>query len=271
MIVVYEFLLLVKAEFKREMLYLKRYPFESLSFLFFMYVILLAIFLGMSQLSGTGGLDIHQERMIIGYCLMQFIMSSQMGWSGQISNESQMGTLEQLSISGHSLGTVLLARGFSQFPRQVLSFFILMYAYLLAMPTLVLHFDRFALVVLFLFIIALGVYGIAYIFAGLTLLFKRVGFFFQIINFGFLGLFWQNRQALPEGSLFARLYDMFPLTLGMKNLLYVFTYNDPEIKIAIFGPLFQQVFFSGLFAAAGFVLFRLMEKKARQMALLSQY
>jgi ABC-2 type transport system permease protein len=232
-----------------------------------MYVILLAIFLGMSQLSAGGGLNIHQERMIIGYCLMQFIMSSQMGWSGQISNESQMGTLEQLSISGHRLGTVLLARGFSQFPRQTISFFILIYAYLLALPKLNLHFERFAIVVLFLFIIALGVYGIAYIFAGLTLLFKRVGFFFQIINFAFLGLFWQNRDSLAEGGLYATLYDAFPLTLGMKNLLYVFTAEKIDLAL----PLFHQIFFSGCFAVIGYLLFVVMEKKARQMALLSQY
>ena len=263
----YEFLLLVKAEFKREMLFLKRYPFETLSFLFFMYVILMAIFLGMSQLSGQGGLNINQERMIIGYCLMQFIMSSQMGWAGQISNESQMGTLEQLSISGHSLGTVLLARGFSQFPRQAMSFFLLMYAYVLAMPQITLHFERFGQIIILLFIIALGVYGIAYIFAGLTLLFKRVGFFFQIINFAFLGLFWQNRNSLVDGSAYAILYDSFPLTLGMKNLLYLF--SSKEIHLT--QSLVNQVFFSGIFAIIGFLLFLWMERKARQMALLSQY
>jgi len=263
----YEFLLLVKSEFKREMLFLKRYPFETLSFLFFMYVILLAIYMGMSQLSGREGLNIHPERMIIGYCLMQFIMSSQMGWSGQISNESQMGTLEQLSISGHRLGTVLFARGLSQFPRQTMSFFILIYAYAMAIPGINLRSDRYLTIILFLFIIALGVYGIAYIFAGLTLLFKRVGFFFQIINFAFLGLFWQNRETLAEGSLFAILYDSFPLTLGMKNLLLVFT--EKEIHIAM--PLIHQLFFSGCFAIAGYLLFMYMEKKARQLALLSQY
>ncbi|MDH4262295.1 MAG: hypothetical protein OEV78_04535 [Spirochaetia bacterium] len=265
--VTYEFILLVKSEFKREMLFLKRYPFESLSFIFFMYIILLAVFFGMSQLSARGSLNIHQERMIIGYCLMQFIMSSQMGWSGQISNESQMGTLEQLSISGHRLGTVLLARGFSQFPRQILGFFILMYAYVIAIPDMNLHFERFIPVILFLFIIALGVYGIAYIFAGLTLLFKRVGFFFQIINFAFLGLFWQNRDSLVEGSLFARLYDIFPLTLGMKNLLYIFSADE----LHLISPLMHQIFFSLIFGVFGYFLFSLMEKKARQLALLSQY
>lgn len=267
MILVYEFLLLIKAELKREMLFIKRYPFETISFLFFMYVILMAIFLGMSQLSGSGGLNINQERMIIGYCLMQFIMSSQMGWAGQISNESQMGTLEQLSISGHSLATVLLARGFSQFPRQMMSFFLLMYAYGLAMPSLNIRLERFTEVTLFLFIIALGVYGVAYIFAGLTLLFKRVGFFFQVINFAFLGLFWQNRDNLAADSLYAFLYDSFPLTLGMKNLLYIFT--TEEVHLAL--PLLRQLFFSGCFAITGYLLFLVMEKKARQMALLSQY
>jgi ABC-2 type transport system permease protein len=198
---------------------------------------------------------------------MQFVMSNQMGWAGQISNESQMGTLEQLSISGHSLATVLLARGFAQFPRQVSSFFILLTAYSLAMPEIHMNLEQFPAAILFLLLIAMGVYGIAYIFAGLTLLFKRIGFFFQIINFAFLGLFWQNREALADGSWNAILYDIFPLTLGMKNLLYIFTSNTDSI----ISRLLLQVLYSGIFAVIGFFLFRFMEKKARQMALLSQY
>ncbi len=262
-----EFVLLIKAELKREALFIIRYPMQSLSFVLFMYIILMAIFFGMSQLSGGSGLNINHERMVIGYCLMQFIMGSQMGWSGQISNESQTGTLEQLSISGHSLATVLLARGFAQFPRQIASFFLLLGGYTLAIPQVHILGGNIPVAVLFLFLIALGVYGIAYLFAGMTLLFKRVGFFFQIINFAFLGLFWQNRDALIDGSWQAVVYDLFPLTLGMKNLLAVFTTDHPEI----FAMLFTQLFYSGVFTITGFILFRKMEKKARELALLSQY
>jgi len=264
---IFEFLLLVKAEFKRELLYIRRYPFESISFLFFMYIILMAIFLGMSQLSGNEGLNINHERMIIGYCLMQFVMSSQMGWAGQISNESQMGTLEQLSISGHSLATVLLSRGFAQFPRQVFSFFILLLAYSWAIPGLSIILERSLLVTLFLFVIGIGVYGVAYIFAGMTLVFKRIGFFFQVINFAFLGLFWQNREILVTGSVKAILYDFFPLTMGMKNLFLLFT----SVDFHPLWPLIYQTASSTIFIGTGYFLFILMERKARDLALLSQY
>jgi len=262
-----KFLLLVKAEFKREILFLRRYPMEVISFLFFMYVILMAIILGISQLSEQGNLNIDQNRMIIGYCLMQFVMSSQMGWSGQISNESQTGTLEQLSISGHRLGTVLFARGLSQFPRQVMSFFLLMSAYLFSMPNLTLSLEKFYVVIAMLLCIALGVYGVAYVFAGLTLLFKRVGSFFQIINFGFLGLFWQDRSSLDDSSLSAIFYDAFPLTLGMKNLNTIFGVDDYSL-LFLFA---NQLFYSIIFGFSGYFAFTLMERKARKMALLSQY
>ena len=262
-----EFFLLVKAELKREYLFLKRYPMEIISFIFFMYVILMAIILGVSQLSDKGGLEINHNRMILGYCLMQFVMSSQMGWSGQISNESQTGTLEQLSISGHRLGTVLLARGFSQFPRQTMSFFLLMSAYIFSMPDVDLSLSVFYVVIPGLFLIAIGVYGIAYIFAGITLLFKRVGTFFQIINFGLLGLFWQDRSALADDSFWAMLYDIFPLTLGMKNLSHYFENPTQDI----FAHYANQAFYSVIFCVAGYLIFSMMEKKARKMALLSQY
>jgi len=260
-------LLLIKAELKRELLFLKRYPFETLSFVFFMYVTLMAIFLGLSQLSNQGGLDLNHNRMILGYCLMQFVMSTQMGWAGQISNESQTGTLEQLSISGHSLAAVLFARGVAQFFRQTTHFFLLLGGYIYSIPQATIAMQTWFLVIPLLFLIALGVYGIAYLFAGLTLLFKRVGFFFQVINFAFLGLFWQNRTALEDGSVLANLYDYFPLTLGMWNLEQLMTGKTTEVFL-LFA---HQLILSLLYCLGGYLIFRQMEKRAREMALLSQY
>lgn len=111
----------------------------------------------------------------------------------------------------------------------------------------------------------------AYLFAGVTLLFKRVGSFFQIINFGFLGLFWQNRGELAEGSFGAFLYDAFPLTLGMKNLQLLFEPETASRLGAVFQIYFNQALFSIAFAAIGYLAFAAMERKARSMALLSQY
>ncbi|MCB1139768.1 MAG: hypothetical protein KDK23_13470 [Leptospiraceae bacterium] len=268
-----EFLLIIKAEFKRDLLFMYRYPLEILSFLFFMYLILMAILLGLSELmpggEGLAGKDspINRETMILGYCLMQFVLATQMGWSGQIQNESQTGTLEQLSISGHSLAGVLLARGISQQPRQILSFFLLLGAYYWSIPDTGLSPERAPYVTLILSITAFGVYGVAYLFAGLTLIFKRVGFFFQIINFAFLGLFWQDRSSMAEGSWSAMLYDFFPLTRGMTLLR--------ESLLSSHLSAFSEILiFLGIclgFTFAGYWIFRWLERKARMQALLSQY
>lgn len=269
----YDFALLVKAEIKRDLLYMKRYPLEILSFLFFMFLILVAIIYGMDTLlpGGKRVLDpasgFDAERMILGYCLMQFIMATQMGWSGQIQNESQTGTLEQLSISGHSLGGVLMARGFAQLPRQILSFFLMVSCYILVFPPHhKLSLSGWFLTAVNLVVLAVGIFGISFVFAGITLLFKRVGFFFQIINFAFLGLLWQNREA-STSQVFALVYDHFPLTMGMSRILSSMT--SPE-RMTPFS-LFDFVLVSALSAAAGYLLFRWMEKRARTHGLLSQY
>ena len=269
-----EFALIVKAEFKRDLLFMYRYPLEILSFLFFMYLILMAILLGLSELmpdgQGLSGKDspIDRETMILGYCLMQFVLATQMGWSGQIQNESQTGTLEQLSISGHSLAGVLLARGISQRPRQILSFFMLLGAYFLSIPETTIAPHRAPLAILILSITALGVYGVAYLFAGLTLIFKRVGFFFQIINFAFLGLFWQDRSGMEPDSLSAFLYDSFPLTRGMtllKRALIPESLTLSAYEVGVFALICLA------FTIGGYWIFRWLEKKARMQALLSQY
>lgn len=268
-----EFALIIKAEFKRDLIFMYRYPLEILSFLFFMYLILMAILLGLSELmpggEGLAGKDspINRETMILGYCLMQFVLATQMGWSGQIQNESQTGTLEQLSISGHSLAGVLLARGISQQPRQILSFFLLLGAYYLSIPDTGIDPTTAPLAILVLSITAFGVYGVAYLFAGLTLIFKRVGFFFQIINFAFLGLFWQDRSSMEEGSWSALLYDYFPLTRGM-NLLQEALLSGSGLRLEVLPGFLLNCL---IFALAGYWLFRWMERKARMQALLSQY
>ncbi|MCB1189315.1 MAG: hypothetical protein H7A23_02365 [Leptospiraceae bacterium] len=271
---IYDFILILKAEFKRDLIFMRRYPLEIISFLFFMYLILMSIILGFSQLMTEGSIvegnsPLNREKMIIGYCLMQFMLSTQMGWSGQIQNESQTGTLEQLSISGHSLGDVLLARGLSQLPRQCLSFFLLLFTYSITLSNAQITFQNSLQGIFVLTVIAFGIYGISFAFAGLTLLFKRVGFFFQIINFGFLGLFWQNRASLEDGSLIANLYDYFPLTHGMKFLLKYFQNNPNSIPFT--GNLFLLIITSLLSTLIGIFLFYLMEKRARNLGLLSQY
>lgn len=263
-----DFLLILKAEIKRDFIFMKRYPLEPISFLFFMYLILLAILFGFHQLAGGASGVLNREKMILGYSLMQFVMSTQMGWSGQIQNESQTGTLEQLSISGHSLGEVLLARGFSQLPRQIISFYLLLGAYSFSLSDLKMDLvSGLPLVVLHLVIMAVGIFGLSYVFAGITLLFKRVGFFFQIINFAFLGLFWQDRGALEAGGILATIYDHFPLTMGMASLQNILSPGSSPIDVSIVSFLLHSV----LFCLPGLLAFRWMEGKARDGGLLSQY
>ena len=263
-----DFLLILKAEIKRDFIFIKRYPLEPISFIFFMYLILLAILFGFHQLAGSTSGIINREKMILGYSLMQFVLSTQMGWSGQIQNESQTGTLEQLSISGHTLGEVLLARGFSQLPRQIVSFYLLMMAYTFSLSDLkidLLH--SIPNVVLNLFIMAIGIFGLSYIFAGITLLFKRVGFFFQIINFAFLGLFWQDRGSLAQGGVMAFIYDHLPLTMGMAGLQNSLNPGSSILEVNSLEFLIHSI----LFCIPGYLIFSLMEKKARDGGLLSQY
>ncbi len=264
-----DFALIVKAEFVRDIIYMRRYPLEPLSFLFFMYLILMAFLFGLSQLlTQKSSAVLNQEVMILGYCLMQFVMATQMGWSGQIQNESQTGTLEQLSISGHTLGGVLLARGIAQFPRQALSFFLLLGAYHMTIPEAKLTLANWQDILFVLFVSMIGIFGVAFVFAGLTLLFKRVGFFFQIINFAFLGLFWQNRATLGDVAGF--IYDTFPLTVGMSNLQRILIEGGAPATATPQGLVYLGVV-SAVSMIVGFLLFYKMEQRARELALLSQY
>lgn len=260
---------MIKAELKRDWLFVRRYPLEPLSFLAIMFIIMLAFLWGVKTVLPEKT-DFDPRSIILGYSLLNFIMGTQMGWSGGIQNESQTGTLEQLCISPHPLAIILLSRGLAQFLRHSLYFGVLLAALSLTVGNMEFAIPLY-LILPVLFLTAWGLYGIAYLFAGITLIFKRVGFFFQIVNFGFLALFWMPPEQLTGWQKF--LYFHFPLTLGMNNLKRVMIdgWGFGELMRARDGGLVPFAATSILFMLAGYVFFRHMEKRARSQALLSQY
>ncbi|MDH5657175.1 MAG: hypothetical protein OEZ34_14790, partial [Spirochaetia bacterium] len=152
--------------------------------------------------------------------------------------------------------------------RQILSFFLLLSAYMLTLSDLKFIMQNSFEAVPVLIVMAFGIFGISYFFAGITLLFKRVGMFFQIINFAFLGIFWQNREVLDEGSFFALFYDHFPLSVGMLKIQNILTENPASMHDFSYLHL---VLISAAYFTAGYFIFRILERRARIQGLLSQY
>ncbi|MCC6274674.1 MAG: hypothetical protein IT569_02340 [Leptospiraceae bacterium] len=261
-----DFFLLVKAEIKRDFIFMVRYPAEIISFFIVMYAILMAVLFGIDvMIPEKSGMALN--RIILGYALMNFITATQMGWSGSIQTESETGTLEQLSISGHYLSGVLFARGISQFPRHTLNF-ILIYWALNSSTGLNSEF-RLTQTIPVLFTGMLGIFGVGYLFAGLTLILKRVGMFFQIVNFGFLALFWLDPMKLSETQ--KLLFNFFPLTLTMSNLTEILL-KKGDILFSFDGSGYLKLLLVSLiYYFAGMYFFRYMESIARDRALLSQY
>ncbi|MBE7413237.1 MAG: hypothetical protein L6Q54_07640 [Leptospiraceae bacterium] len=260
-----DFLLLVKAEMKRDFIFMLRYPAEIISFFIMMYAILMAVLFGIDvMVPEKSGMALN--RIVLGYALMNFITATQMGWSGSIQTESETGTLEQLSISGHYLSGVLLARGISQFPRH--SFIFIMIYWALNSSTNLSTEFRLTHTIPILFTGMFGIFGVAYIFAGFTLILKRVGMFFQIVNFAFLALFWLDPSKLS--NLQKMLFNFFPLTLTMSNLTEVLLKKGDILYFQDDGYL-KLVLVSLIYFFLGMYFFRYMESVARRKALLSQY
>ncbi len=191
---------------KKEWIVTKRYPVNFISGLISIYIIFLAIFLGFRYL-GSNNPNYGQsvESLIVGFFLWTYSMAAYARLSWGVTEEANTGTLEQLYMSpiGFNWISVFI----------VISDFII--SSLMEIPVLILmmlttgrwlHIDLLSLLLLFIPTIG-AVYGIGFIVGGISLVYKRIRSFYQILQFLFIFLLMIPVDKFP-------LAKLLPLSLG---------------------------------------------------------
>lgn len=191
---------------KKEWIITKRYPLNFFSGVVSIYVIFLAIFMGFRYL-GRNNPNYNQsvESLIVGFFLWTYAMAAYARLSWGVTEEANTGTLEQLYMSpiGFNWISVFI----------VISDFII--SSLMEIPILILmmlttgrwlHIDLLTLLLLFIPTIG-GVYGIGFIVGGISLVYKRIRSFFQLLQLLFIFLLMIPVDRAP-------LAKLLPLSLG---------------------------------------------------------
>lgn len=175
--------------------------------------------------------------------------------------EARWGTLEQLYMSPEGFGWISFFQVLSSFS----FFFLANVGFLYLMMVTIgrfLHL-RLASTLPILVLTLSGVAGIGYFLGGLTLVFKRVESFLQIVQFAFLALVMFPLESFP-------LMKYFPLAYGADLLREVMIHGKTLSQFPP-GDLVFLALNSGIYFAIGFGAFKYFESVAKRKGLLGHY
>jgi ABC-2 type transport system permease protein len=224
------------------------------------------VFAGSGFAQGAVSPDM-KANLFIGMMAWQLAMGSVgvMGWS--FYNEAAAGTLENIYLSPLGTTTILLARSVASFLQDLV---VMMVSAALAVVTMGIQIDLPLLeIAVLLPMTVAGVYGMGFLFASLTLTFKRTQQFLQIFNFIFM-IF--TGALVPLDSMhwaMKAVCQMFPMTAGIQALREV-TINGARLG-DIGGLMMQMTVATVGWLLIGMFVYHMADRRARLRGSIGQY
>jgi ABC-2 type transport system permease protein len=252
---------LFNANLKKQFIELKRYLPNTLSLIFTFYFIFLAMFFGIELLGNPADKDINIQYTIVNYIFwfLSMIIMNFIGW--EITNEAMRGTLEQLYMSPLGVRRIMMMR---MIATTVIYSFIITALLYLSMLTAGQWLTIDVLTILPIMILTfISMYGVAYMIAGLSIIFKQVQAFLQILQFILMGLTFIPLSVAPFLAFapFVKGVDMVRDAMIHQTHLLDFSLMD-------FGILALNGVF---YLVLGLIIFRRCERYAMERGLLGHY
>ena len=248
--------------FKRGLIEMRRYAFDTISGMVTIYVFFMLIFRGAQSLvkQSPGGGD-TLSAIIVGFMVWTLALFTGSDTAFVMSQEAQVGTLEQLAMSRFGLVRVVLARFVAGLFTQLLLILALLVV-IMASTGKWLNLDLASVLPLMLLTIA-GVQGVGLIMGGLAVIFKRVQNALNVFQFLFVAIIAAPLAQFP-------FVKYLPLKWGneMLNLVMVEGRSILEIPAADIGFLIANSF---IWLAVGALAFRWFESVARTHGKLAHY
>ncbi len=251
----------LRVNFSKQLIELKRYAPDTIGLLITFYAIFLLLFLGIQAVGDPSTADASIQYVIVSNAFWMLLMMSFISMASEVSNEAIRGTLEQLYMSPVPAWRIMLARALSS---VVIYLVLVILIVVLAMFTSGqwLSFSVPAALLLGVPTVA-SVLGLGFIGAGLALVFKQIGNLLQI------GQFFLMAMAFTPVGIFPGL-ELLP---AMKGIDLVRNIAIGEISLLQVGAAdWWIVAANGAgWLAVGLLVFRLLEKRALQRGVLGKY
>jgi ABC-2 type transport system permease protein len=237
---------------------MKRYIFNTLAGIGVMFLIFMGMFWGVRAIGGAGVSGESLDSMLVGYILWMSAMLSMQSTGSEILSESQGGTLEQLYLSPMGAHRIFFFRALVNILFNFVFITVLLYLSMAAT-------GRWMAVNLpFLYLMVLlstvSLVGISFMLGGIGLIHKRIGAVNRILSVGLIGMMVRPTYPLT-------IYAFLPFIAGAS------TVNRAVVADASF-PLWWYLFIganSAFYLFMGLSVFRMTERKARQLNKMGQY
>ncbi len=251
---------LTRAVLYREYLIFVRYPANAIGGIVIALFFFGVLFYGGQMVAGQALTD-SIEGIIVGYFLWTLSVGAYSSISNDISSEVQWGTLERHVMTPFGFAPVALLKGVAKIVRTFLtSTIILAVMILITGTTLQLNLLTILVVATLSIVSVLGL-GLAA--GGITVLYKQIGNWLNLLQFGFIVLIsapafdlgWMRLLPLAHGS------ALLQRTMVDGNRLWEFTPVELALLIGV----------AVGYLAAGFVVFTYATRRARRLGVLGDY
>ncbi|WP_299268829.1 ABC transporter permease [Halorientalis sp.] len=251
---------LTKAVLYREYLIFVRYPANAVGGLVFSIIFFALLFYGGRMLAGQALSD-SIEGIIVGYFLWTLSVGAYSSISNDIGSEVQWGTLERHIMTPFGFAPVALLKGVAKVVRTFLISTVIL-GIMLVITGTTLQIDVLTTVVVAVLSIT-SVLGLGFAAGGISVLYKRIGNWLNLLQFGFIVLIsapafdlgWTRFLPLAQGSAL--------LQRAMREGTHLWQF-----------PLFDLVVLVGtavVYLGFGYLVFQRATRRARRLGVLGDY
>lgn len=200
---------LVWGTFRRELVLLRRYPLDTLTNVFVIYLFFAVAFFGSNTLENNP-IAGSTDALIVGFFLFTLVTVLYVKLGNDIAMEARWGTLEQLYMTPFGFGTVIAIGAIGNL---LLAFVYGSFVLVLMMASTghVVVIDLITVVPLAVLTLASAL-GLGFLLTGIALLYKRVLHVLQIFQIAFIVFIAAPVESYP-------LLKLLPVTLGSHLLL----------------------------------------------------
>ena len=251
---------LARAVLYREYLVFVRYPANAIGGIVIALFFFGVLFYGGRLLAGQALTD-SIEGIVVGYFLWTLSVGAYSAVSNAIGSEVQWGTLERHITTPFGFAPVALLKGVAKVVRTFVTSAVVL-AVMLVLTGTRLNFAPVTVVVVAGLAI-ISVLGLGFAAGGVTVLYKRIGNWLNLLQFGFIVL-------ISAPVLDAPWTRVLPLANGSALLQRAMV---DGVRLWEFGPveLGLLVAVAAGYLAGGYVVFHLATRRARRLGVLGDY
>jgi ABC-2 type transport system permease protein len=267
----------LRAEFHKFKGMFKRYYIDSVAEVISYAILFLGVFFTVFQDVSWTSESFFQ--LIVGIFIWYIGISAVAIFTFILQEEMQLGTLEQIYLTRTSLTKMLLGRALGTFCFDALSGIVLtsltfigisLFTSLSIIDLMSVEVSLIGLVTI-LFATMIGIYGFAFILAGLSIRYKKVSAITFILNYIFLfftGITLSSEQLPFVLDIVSKL---LPITWGIINLQNLLLEEQNFSHLIVSSDFYILLIHSTIYFGLGIFIFKIMERKSKKDGNLGHY